>query len=446
MPLKILLVSDHYPPFIGGAHRQTQLLGQELHRRGHEVSVATVWSGGLPEEEDDNGVRVFRLKQLRTAIRGLVRDRSQRHQPPFPDPIATVGLRRLIKRLRPDVIHAYGWISFSVAAALLGLNIPLLISARDYGYSCATQTLVHQGRETCTGPELAKCLSCAGNHYGAPKGWVAALSIFLGRGLLKRKMHGIHNISTFVQEINRRDFLNERRLERRAGANAIAEVLIPSFREDDAQQRYSEAPHIQKYVDQLPTDKYILYVGALRRVKGVNQLLEAYQCLSSPPPLVLVGTLEFDSPHEFPPGVIVLQNFPHDAVMAAWERCLFGVIPSLWPEPLGSVVYEGMSRGKAVIGTAPGGHTDMIAPGETGLLVPAGDVKALTQAMTDLLEQPALRERFGQAAQERARIFTASIAVPHFERAYQFLLDRSAGISARGVDLDMVDQVRSSRG
>ncbi len=445
MPLKILLISDHYPPFIGGAHRQTQLLGQELHRRGHAVSVATVWSGGLLEEEDDHGVHVFRLRQLRTAIRGLTRDRSQRHQPPFPDPITIVGLRRLIKRLQPDVIHAYGWISYSVAAALVGLSTPLLISARDYGYSCATRTLVYHGRETCTGPELAKCLSCAANLYGAPKGWVAALSLSLGRGLLRRKVRGIHNISTYVQEITRRDFLNVHWREHQAEADPVAEALIPSFREDDAQRCYSEDPRVQQYTGQLPGENYILYVGALRRVKGIQQLLDAYQGLKSPPPLVLVGTLEFDSPREFPPGVIVLQNFPHDAVMAAWERCLFGVIPSLWPEPLGSVVYEGMSRGKAVIGTTPGGHVDMIAPGETGLLVPAGDVRALTQAMSDLIEQPELRERLGRAAKDRARLFTASVAVPQFERFYQLVIGRTTGFSARGVDLDIVDEAPSSR-
>jgi hypothetical protein len=48
MTLKILLATDHYPPFIGGAHRQVQLLAQELSRRGYNVSVATVWHGGLP--------------------------------------------------------------------------------------------------------------------------------------------------------------------------------------------------------------------------------------------------------------------------------------------------------------------------------------------------------------------------------------------------------------
>ncbi len=441
MPLKILLVSDHYPPFIGGAHRQTQLLGQELHRCGHEVSVATVWSGGLPEEEDDNGVRVFRLRQIRTALRGLVRDRGQRHQPPFPDPITIVGLRRLIKRLRPDVIHAYGWIGYSVAAALLGLNVPLLISARDYGYSCATRTLVYQGEQACTGPVLQKCLGCAANLYGAPKGWLAALGVLTGRALLKRKMRGLHSISTYVQEIGRRDFLGE---ETRAGGTAtkaIAEAIIPSFREDDADRHDSEDPRNRDYVDRLPSDKYILYVGALRRVKGINQLLEAYARLASPPPLVLIGTFEFDSPREFPPGVIVLENFPHHAVMAAWERCLFGVIPSLWPEPLGSVVYEGMSRGKAVIGTAPGGHTDMIVHGETGLLVPSGDVNALTQAMTELIDQADLRERLGNAARERSRLFTASVAVPQFERFYQYVIDRSGGRAAHEMNVEVLDRI-----
>ena len=444
MGLRILLVSDHYPPFIGGAHRQTQLLAHELQRNGHTVSVVTVWSGGLPDEEDDAGVHVYRLRQIRTWLPWLVRDENQRHQPPFPDPITAYELRRIIRRFRPDIVHTYGWFSYSSAVALLGMNIPLLISARDYGYSCATRTLVCRGVEACSGPSLGKCLECAANLYGTPKGWVAALGVSASRRLLKRKVTGIHSISTYVQNITRRDFLHD--LSHDRNGLAITEVIIPSFREDDVNRRYGGEPGSQEYVDRLPPDQYILYVGALRRVKGINQLLEAYTRLASPPPLVLIGTLETDSPREFPPGVIVLQNFPHAAVMAAWEGCLFGVIPSLWPEPLGSVVYEGMSQGKAVIGTTPGGHTDMIASGETGLLVPAGDVTALAQAMRDLIDQPALRERLGQAAKERARLFTASVVIPQFERVYQLLIDRSTRQTAQGVDLDMVDQARSSHG
>ena len=220
--------------------------------------------------------------------------------------------------------------------------------------------------------------------------------------------------------------------------NTITETIIPSFREDDVDEHEFVDGNIQSYLDRLPTGNFILYVGALRQVKGVNQLLEAYTRLVSPPPLVLIGTFEVDFPHEFPPGVIVLENLPHEAVMEAWERCLFGVIPSLWPEPLGSVVYEGMSCGKAVIGTIPGGHADMIVPGKTGLLVPSGDIDALTQAMTDLISQPELRDRLGAAARERSMLYTASVAVPQFEQFYQRIIGQSDGHNQRGFGMDML--------
>jgi glycosyltransferase involved in cell wall biosynthesis len=149
----------------------------------------------------------------------------------------------------------------------------------------------------------------------------------------------------------------------------------------------------------------------------VEQLLAAYERLSDAPPLVLIGTLEPDSPR-FPPIVQVVVDLPHATVMAAWDRCLFGVLPSLWPEPFGTVVTEAMSRGKAVIGTRPGGHTDLVADGETGILVDAGDVDALTEAMDRLIRDANLRERMGQAALIRSRRFTPDAVMPEIEAMY----------------------------
>jgi glycosyltransferase involved in cell wall biosynthesis len=209
MSLRILLVSDHYPPFIGGAHRQTRLLAHELQQRGHAVNVATVWQDGLPTEENDAGVQVFRMKQLRALRSQPSNDRLQRHQPPFPDPVTTFVLRRLIQRFQPDVIHSHGWITYSAAAALLGLNTPLLISTRDYGYGCPTRTLVYRDGSICSGPALLKCLGCADKLYGTSKGWTATWGVLLGRYLLRRKVRGIHAISAYTQQITRRDLLGE---------------------------------------------------------------------------------------------------------------------------------------------------------------------------------------------------------------------------------------------
>lgn len=406
--MRILLATDHYPPYIGGAQIQSRLLAQELHRRGHDVAVATVAQTGLPALEDDVGVPVHRLRQLRT-LPGLMRSRHQYHQPPFADPVTSIGLHRLIRKLRPDVVHSYGWISYSCAAALLGRQTPLLITARDYAYSCANRTLLRDGEE-CAGPGLAKCVACAGRHYGRPRGWIAALGVLGSAPLLRRKATAVHSISSYVQEIMRRDFLD--------GHAAIPEHVIP-----DAISQIASSPGEdgQTQLARLPSEPFLLFIGAFRRVKGIDELLAAYRLLDGPPPLVLIGTMEPDSPTTFPPGVHVLTDVPHEAVLAACRRCLFGVMPSKWPEPFGTVVCEVMSRGRPVIGTKPGGHTDLIIDDETGYLVPAGDVSALAHAMRTLIEDGEKRQRFGRAAAARAALFTPEVSVPQLERLYEEL-------------------------
>jgi len=408
-PLKILLASDHYPPFVGGAQRQTKVLAHSLVERGHQVVVATVWQDNLPALEAEGGVDVRRLKQLRSAIPVLRGPARRRHQPPFPDPVTVRQLRALIEECRPDVIHAAGWYTTSVAAAVGRSGIPLLLSARDYGFSCPKVTLLYDDA-LCSGPALGKCLGCAGRHYGAPRGWIATLAVLGSRGLLERRMTGLHSVSHFVDEMMQRDFI-------RTGAGAaVPREVIPSFRIEDAEDGDVDL------LAELPADPFILFVGALRPLKGLDVLLRAYEQLDSPPALVLVGTREPDTP-SIPAGVVTLDGLPHSAVLAAWERSLFGVMPSRWPEPLGSVVHEAMSRGRAVIGTRPGGHEDMIEDGESGLLVPSGDVHSLREAMQRLIDDGEYRDRLGARAAERADEFTAEQVVPKFEALYRQLVD-----------------------
>jgi glycosyltransferase involved in cell wall biosynthesis len=411
--MRILLATDHFPPFIGGAHRQAQLIARAMAERGHEVAVATPWHGGLPRVEEDGGVAVHRVRQLRTLFPPLVRDERQRHQPPFPDPVTIAGLRRLIREFEPEIIHAYGWLAFSVAAALGRRQIPMLVSARDYGYFCATRTLLRKGTP-CSGPAPIKCLSCAGEYYGRPKGWFAAAGVALSKPLLARKMTGLHSVSTYVHEVTVEHM--------KAPGNGLVEVTIPSFQEVPS----VEGVDVNAWLGRLPAEPFILFVGAFRKVKGLETLFDAYRQLDSPPPLVLMGTYERDSPTDFPAEAIVLTDVPNAAVMAAWDKAMFGVMPSLWPEPLGATVAEGMSRGRPVIGSQLGGHADMLTD-SAGMLVPQGDVGALRRAMEQLIADPALRERMGRAAAERARSFRAENVLPRFEEAYRTVIAAGDG-------------------
>jgi glycosyltransferase involved in cell wall biosynthesis len=409
--MRLLFVSDHYPPFIGGAERQTYLLATRFAAAGHDVAVAVPWVKGLPAVEEDSGVTVYRIRQLRNAWNALAFRGTVCHPPPYPDPVSALALWRIVRSFRPDVVHSQGWISYSAAAALIGLRTPLLVSARDYGYFCANRTLLRDDTP-CSGPSPRKCFPCAGRYYGRPKGWVAVMGVFLWQPFLRHKVSAVHSISTFVGRTMETHFRHNGR-----PAASTPDVVIPSFLADDSDGDGATTA----LVDELPSEPYILYVGQFRRVKGLEVLFEAYERLDSPPPLVLIGEPHDDGPAAIPSYATVKTRWPHRAVMAAYERASFAVMPSLWPEPLGSVVHEAMSRGKPVIGTNHGGHTDMVIDEVTGLLVPPGDVGALAEAMQRVISDPELRARMGKAARERSRLFDVSSALPRFAQLYSDL-------------------------
>jgi len=64
----------------------------------------------------------------------------------------------------------------------------------------------------------------------------------------------------------------------------------------------------------------------------------------------------------------------------------------------------------------------MVIDGETGIPFPMGDVDALAAAMQRLIDDPELRERMGQAGQERIKRFGPDFIVPRFEKLFHQLM------------------------
>ncbi len=158
-PYRVLLVTDAFAPMIGGADRAVQSVATELAARGHAVAVATAWQPGLPARETRDGIPVHRLRDLTSRVPWISAD-PYRHVPPqFPDPEGVIRFKRLIRRFQPDLVHSYGWLTYSCAAALAGTGVPLLLSLHDYGKLCALRTMLHMDREPCTGaaPTRSAC-------------------------------------------------------------------------------------------------------------------------------------------------------------------------------------------------------------------------------------------------------------------------------------------------
>jgi len=98
------------------------------------------------------------------------------------------------------------------------------------------------------------------------------------------------------------------------------------------------------------------------------------------------------------------------------------VLPSLW-EGLPNAVLEAMAAGLPVVATAAGGTPELVVDGETGLLVPPGDVTALAEAIERLLRDAGLRRKMGEAGRKRVEgHFTIEQTVAQTVALYETLL------------------------
>jgi glycosyltransferase involved in cell wall biosynthesis len=137
----------------------------------------------------------------------------------------------------------------------------------------------------------------------------------------------------------------------------------------------------------------VLYAGRLSAEKGVLELVEAADGAR----LVVAG----DGPlREQVPDA--LGFVPHDELLRLYARAAVVACPS-YREGFGVVCAEAMAYARPVVASAVGGLLDLVVDGETGFLVPPGDVPALRAALQRLLGDEALRRRMGEAGRRRMR-------------------------------------------
>ena len=151
----------------------------------------------------------------------------------------------------------------------------------------------------------------------------------------------------------------------------------------------------------------VLYFGLIRPYKGVDVLLEAWRGIEGAE-LWIVGNPRMDlAPLRAiaPPTVRFLPRFVADPELPAiFRRADLVVLPYARTERFdqSGVLATALAFGKATIVTDIGGFGEVAATG-AAQLVPPGDPIALRAAMTDLLGDPAARERLARAARAAAR-------------------------------------------
>lgn len=403
--MRILHLTDLFAPTIGGTETHVLSLVRERVRLGHEMSVVTlVQRDGRPSDEmEDVGFRVHRIDAGFTRLSQGWRsvDRAPYH-PPFPDPVVAATLRRIIEREQPDAIHAHNWMIYSYLAFKTRRHPPVLWMQHDYSIACAKKTRrFASDDERCPGASPPRCVRCAAGQYGAAKSAAITLGLFASNAALLRRVDAVVANSQPVAD----------RAREATGLRGEVRV-VSSFIEDDLAAKADSIPR-PSYLPE--RDGYLLYVGGLGPHKGTQDLVDAYDRLVAPPPLVVLGVPMRGQPERWPAGTILRTHVPHDEVMAAFKHCAMGIVPSRWEEPFGFVALEANAVGRPVMATRVGGLASVVRDGVTGVLVAPRDPAALAQGIQGLLDDPAGAATMGEAGRAHAASFSVRLAAPRFD-------------------------------
>jgi glycosyltransferase involved in cell wall biosynthesis len=151
------------------------------------------------------------------------------------------------------------------------------------------------------------------------------------------------------------------------------------------------------------------FVGRLTRQKGVDVLLRAFASVERGHPaarLILAG----DGPDRPALTALARSLGLRRAMFLGWRTDAadiladvdLAVMPSRW-EGFGLTALEAMALGKPVVASQVSALPEIVVPGETGLLVPAGDSERLAGALRTLLDDPGRAGRMGRAGRDRVR-------------------------------------------
>lgn len=158
-------------------------------------------------------------------------------------------------------------------------------------------------------------------------------------------------------------------------------------------------------VVELPTHPRALFVGVLERYKAFDVLADGWAIVAASLPtatLHVVGNGRLAPVAErlvasMPGRVEWSSSLTQPELARAVDASSLLVLPSR-SEGMGRVVIEAALRGRALVGSRVGGIPDVVADGETGVLVAPGDASALADALVRVLSDRELAAHLGSSA------------------------------------------------
>ena len=385
-PLNILLISHYFlPRHTAGTEIYTYRLGMALKNRGHSVQVLAgeddpaalqprLW------DEDVMGLPITFMAPKRMSKWEHMRQSLRDGQRPELEPL----FEHLLDRLKLQVIHIQQLSTLSATFIDIAKRrgIPVVVMLNDYWFLCQRVQLITSTGDRCQGFESSKCADCLLANYP----W--AVRIF-GKSAARTASQKRFNTLMKSLQIADQIISPSRHLKQVYEKHGIASDRILHC-------DYGFPLPDSKTVPQPGTPLNVGYLGSLVSHKGLHVLIDAVNWLNGNAHLTIYG-----SPDSNPTYYRELQNRKLDYVEFAGmsdpqnpyptiAKHDVMVVPSLWEENSPLVIHEAHAAGRPVIASSVGGIIELIKDGIDGILVPPGDVNALSEALNSFILNPQL--------------------------------------------------------
>ena len=382
--MHIMIVTDQYPPMIGGVPTVTHDLAVDLVQRGHQVWVAAPSYGMRDARRLEQGVRVYRFSSFEWPAYKELRI-------PF---LPFMPIRNMIKKSEPDIIHIHSPVVLGNIAQILagGLRKPVV----------------------------------ATNHY---------LPINMSRSLTNDPLIGKHfsNViySYLVNFCNRCEYVTAPTMTAlkllydhglRAPAKAISNGIdltkfTPGVPDPTIRKRFN-----------LPEDKpLILHVNRLSEEKRVNILIDAVAKMHNNAHVALVSTGPAEQELRAQVAQLTVEDrvsflgYVRDADLLALRRSSeFFVIPS--EADLQSLAtMEAMACGLPVVAANAYALPELVHHEKNGFLFKGGDSDEMARYMNILVADADLRKRMGAESLRIIAKHDRTQVLDQWEEIYQRL-------------------------
>ena len=359
--ISLLLVSHSYPPVIGGSEMEAQRVCEALIKRGHSVKVVCAGGAPMPDTED-----WIDPKGVPVRIYG-------RHQTgALKDLVFALQVGRMLIRERRN----YQLVYFLMQGLHLALGLPVARSLKKPILMKISSSIVI--------PILSKSLS--------------------GR----MELGWLRKWARYVMILN--DGVRQQAIDQGFSPQKLVWMPNPVDTIEFSPADPTERSRLRAKFGLPATSPVILYCGRLAAIKALPSLLEAFAAVSVKFPeamLVLLGDgpdraalVEQAKRLQLSEKNIRFMGQVEPAQIPLWTKIsdIFALVSH--SEGFSCALAEAMSTGLACVVSDIPANRQLIKSGEQGFLTPVGDSEAIAGAIVQLLEEPLLRERMGQAGRQ----------------------------------------------